>query len=785
MVSPMRNMLDTKGRPISKKKINRSMLYSLIGGSFGSVWFLFASAQQLLILLVKNHLGASSAELGLFLGAMNLVSIFHLAAIVIYAHRKTIKPFYLTMGFIHRSHTFLIAAASFYAAAGGDKRLCLYIVMGSSIMTYILANTAGSGWWTWINQLLPSNRRSSYFGKRSAAAQTANIIAFFTATIMLDLFSDKVFFVFGCIYTIAAISGLTEHILNIPIPEPASAQDNKAPFKTASFFQPLFDKNFRRFCIVAGLSLLGIMVSAPFFVPMITDPAQIGAPVTWLGIMFAISQLVWILVIPFWGTMMDRFGRKPVTMIGMLSPFTYIGYLFLTPSNYHILLPIIALTGGIFSPALFEGLNQVMLSLLPKKNQTAYIAWYWASLGVIQGLGPIIGGYLLQITGSIQIPVYTTLLIIILAFIMLNSIQIGKELKFRRLVSTISSPSIIRAYVNMPIIGKSTNRAKVGNALKNMKTSQGSLAMDEIIIRLEDADDDVREEAVKALGRIGGETAEEVLISNMCNPESTVRDDCAKSLGLLNSVRAVPFLIDMLNSNDEKLVKTSVRALGRIDSKESTRALMSIIHEPRSIMLKVTSAESLSVKQERMVILHEILKLCEQTSNAVIKKQLYISVGNIVGRPGEFYTYLTGTEQAREDAVQRLFRSISRHLKSLERTKKGLIDHIIIKTLPSAINHFDMEDAEGTFKDLNIILMNLIYREITFYEENDTLSSEHIEILSKEAPRLYAAYILLVWYRSVYKDDITRISQEELLLLFYALKYYRVPQQKLSKGRIR
>ncbi len=45
---------DTKGRIITRKTLNRSMAYSLIGGGFGSVWFLFTSPQQLLILLVKT-----------------------------------------------------------------------------------------------------------------------------------------------------------------------------------------------------------------------------------------------------------------------------------------------------------------------------------------------------------------------------------------------------------------------------------------------------------------------------------------------------------------------------------------------------------------------------------------------------------------------------------------------------------------------------------------------------------------------------------------------------------
>ncbi|MDA3835321.1 MAG: MFS transporter [Spirochaetales bacterium] len=777
----MKIMYDTKGRAITKKRINRSLMYSLVGGGFGSVWFLFTSPQQLLTILVKNNLGASSSLLGLFLGARNIISIFHLVAILIYSRLKTIKKFYLTMGFIHRSQTFLIAAASFYAASGGNRKLALYMIMISSLLTFSLGNMAGSGWWAWMNQIVPPDRRSSYFGKRSSLAQTLNIITFLTATISLDLFKSQVFYVFGFIYLAAAILGVTETSLHLSIPEPAKPPEDHTASKLSTFMQPFQNKNFRTLCIVAGISLKGINISAPFFTPMITDPEQIGAPTFWIGIIFAISQFTWVLLIPLWGTLMDRFGRKPVTMVGMIFPFSYIGYLFITPGNYHILLPIIALVGGVFAPALYEGLNQVMLSLVPKKNQTSYIAWYWALLGMIQALGPIFGGYLLESTESIPLLIFSSIATMIVAFLLFDTVKTGKELKFRRLVSTISSPGIIKAYFNIPILGKSANVEKVGKALQNMHSSQGSLALDEIVIRLDDAVDEVREEAVKALGRIGNTAAEEVLIKYLRNPDSLVRTQCARALGHMRSVNAAPLLIDALHSSDEHLVETAARALGRIDSPESAQALLKLFSEPRSIIVKAASAEGLSGKKERISVLYNVLALCDQTENPVIRKQLFISIGNIIGKPGEFYQYLTGTDQAREDAVQKLFSSIQRHLKTLHKTNRGLLDHVIFDTLPKAVNSYETENFEQAFTALYTIFMNLIYRKIILIGDKQDLTQHSIELLADKAPRLYAAYTLITWYEKQYEGDYSKIQSTELLLLFYAIRYYSIAEYHRQK----
>jgi len=772
MLFVMSRMEDTKGRPITKKIIKRSMILSLIGGGFGGVWFLLNAPQQILIILIKNNLGATSSQLGLFLGILNIASLVHLAAIFIYAKSRAIKPLWLIMGFIHRSFSFLIAASSFALARGGNQRIFLYVIMASSIMTFLLGNTAGSGWWAWMNDIIPERNRANYFGKRSSLTQALNIITFFAATYALDYFSSHTFAVFGIIYTVSGVFGLTEFILHIPVPEPRSVQLNRSKMRASLFVKPFKDKNFRTLCIVAGVSLLGINISAPFFVPMITDPKQIGAPVVWLGVIFAISQLVWVVVIPFWGTMMDRFGRKSVVMVGMIFPISFIGYIFLTPQNYVFILPVIAFFGGLFAPALYEGLSQIMLSLIPQKDRTVYIAWYWALLGSIQAIGPIIGGYLLENTGSISVLIFSTLGVMIISFLLFDTIKTGKELKFRRLVSTITSPGIIKAYFNIPTLGKSHNREKIGRALHEIKDTRGSIALDEIIIRLDDVDEDVREGAVRALGRIGGEDASKVLIDSLSDMNSLVQVDCARALGKLRIQEAVPFLIESLRSNDEKLVDASARALGKINSPESTAALMGMLKSDKSLRIKTTSAEGMSEREERITVLQEILELRDQTENLIIKKQLSIAIANILGKPGEFYQFLTGTELAREESVQHLFKDIRKQLKGLSRTPAETIRFVLQHTLPNAINYYETNDRKLAFWELRALLIHLLSRHMDFNGVVESFSETSLEKLYLQAPRLYAGYVVLKWIERKYADNYENVSETNLLLLFYAVKFY-------------
>ncbi len=765
----MQRKYDVNGKIITRSIVNRSLTLSLIGGATATVWYLFVAPQQILTILIKNYLGASSTQLGIFLGILNFASVFHLLAVLIFSRRSTIKPVWMTINFITRSLTFVVAASLFYAAKGGSRTLVLYTILLSLVISFILGNSVGSGWWAWMNGIVPKQRRSSYFGKRSAAAQALNVIAFFSATLALDTYASNAFFVFGVIYTIAGILGLLEVVLHIFVPEAAGTITRKSHRSAAHYFAPIHDKNFRTFCILAGVSLLAVNIAAPFFIPMITDPAGIGAPVIWIGIMFALSQLIWVLVIPFWGTLMDRFGAKAVTMIGMLLPLTYIGYLFLTPDNYALLLPVVSLLGGLLAPALYEGLNQTMMSLLPDKERTTYSGWYWAMLGSISAIGTVIGGSLLDHVGSITVLVISSIGVMAITLLFFDTVKAGKDTKFSSMVSTAISPGVVKSYLNIPVLGKSTDKQRVERTLQSVRDKSSSIILDEITMRLDDADEDVREEAVRALGRIGSADAAGILIRSLSDEDSLVRSESARALGKMRRAEAVPSLVEALGSDDASLVEVAARALGRIDSPQSSEALLGLIRGNSPLKIKITSAAGLSERQEKISVLQEILELYTQTDNRIMHKQLAIAIANILGKPGEFYQYVTGVDTAREEAVERLFKQILKNLRRIPKGKRGIMDHVLTYSLPTAITAFEAEEYQQAFDVLGTILLQLIYRHIGDVDKEKKITGRELDELYRAAPNLYGGYVVMEW---IQEHKSRSVNDLEVLLLLYVLKWY-------------
>ncbi|MDC7240929.1 MAG: hypothetical protein PQJ50_11265, partial [Spirochaetales bacterium] len=366
-------MKDCHGKTINSARVERSLLTSLVAGGLGSVWFIFCQPQQILTVMISNHLHATDQQLGNFVAILNLAGIFHLGAVFLYSRTKRIKPVWIITTALSRSSAFFISAAALYVYRGGERALALWVVMGVSlVLSYALGNISGSGWWTWISTLIPEKTRSSYFGKRSSLAQLLNIIFFFSATFLLDTFAHRIFLVYAFIYFIAGLLGVADVLFHIFVPEPSHAHE-KSPFHLSLLLEPVKNRSFILFGMMMGLSVMSINVAVPFLAPYIINPRTVGAPNIWLGIMYFISQLSWLITVPFWGMLMDKMGKKPIVMLGLLHPLAYPLYLLLTPQNYPILLPIIAVWVGLFTPAFWEGLNQMMLIMVPEKNRTAYV----------------------------------------------------------------------------------------------------------------------------------------------------------------------------------------------------------------------------------------------------------------------------------------------------------------------------------------------------------------------------------------------------------------------------
>jgi len=398
-----RSIINASDTPITGNRLRQAMTINIITGSGAMIFGMVSCPGNLFNVFIKNHLGASASDLGLLVAITQFSALFQLVSIIIYSKLHTRKIFWGICHVVHRMFAFVLAGVSFFAAQGSlSPGRGFKIVLGGIAISWLLTNIATTGWWTWQTDLYPEKIRATFFTRRSAIVNAVGMIWFFATMVVLDIFSGaNILYVFAAIFTIAGVAGVADILFHLLIPEPRRKDIGKST-GLRDFFEPVRNRNFILYATGIGLWVFSANIGGPFIAPFVTDPSGIHAPNTWLGIMSTVTQIFWIITVPWWGRWMDRFGRKPLVILSAFAPLSWIVFVFMTNNNYYILIPLVAIIGGIWGPGFGEGNMQLMLTISPEQNRTAYIAWYTTLTGCIGAGGALTGGWLSDVLADVH-----------------------------------------------------------------------------------------------------------------------------------------------------------------------------------------------------------------------------------------------------------------------------------------------------------------------------------------------------------------------------------------------
>jgi MFS family permease len=667
---------------LGPKQMRRAMNYSIVAGGSGALFLTVCNNQPIFNVFMMNHLGVSPRLLGFLLGFMQLSAVLQLVSIVVYSLLPRRKAFWMAGHVLHRLAGFAVAASAGMFAAGAGREPAALVVSIAMIASWSVMNLTSAGWMSWMADLIPEATRGSFFLKRSAVFQGVTVAWFFLASLILDFYAgDARSWAYAVIFGVGAVGGIADILLHAAIPEPPRAE--RPRFAISDFAAPLGDANFMRLAFGIGLAQFGLYFAGPFQAPYVTSPEAVGAANVWLGIQTVISQLTWVAIAPLWGFLMDRYGRKPVVLMGYLIGLSTLGYVFLTPGDYVYVLPLISLAYGFFGPALLEGANQLMLSVAPPSKRVVYISWYNTIFGLVSGAGSIAGGYLAAALSGFRISLgglelrgfhvgqLAGVLVVFGAAFLLRRVKEGSGRPVAYLVSQFATAEVFRSFAYLGDLTRDSSDPRVERTLRRIDKGSGELVLDEVIDRLDDPSSEIRRGAARALGRIGSRRATEELVCRLADPQSPIRIDAALALGDLGDERAVPPLARCLAVGSPELRAACAEALGRIGGGAAAEALGAGLsgEEDRSVVAVLAEAVSKSAGGEEAEAPVELLEAVQElyprlaeSRNAALRRQYAIALGNTLGRPGEFYRFITGEASARQARCRDLFASFRLHV---------------------------------------------------------------------------------------------------------------------------
>jgi len=102
-------------------------------------------------------------------------------------------------------------------------------------------------------------------------------------------------------------------------------------------------------------------------------------------------------------------------------------------------------------------------------------------------------------------------------------------------------------------------------------------------LRINDTDIRVRREIISALEKIGGEEACDILMMMADDPVKEIREKAVITIGFIGTPETVPLLIDLVQMNPKVVIK-AISAMGRIGGEEAENFLVKILEDEREII---------------------------------------------------------------------------------------------------------------------------------------------------------------------------------------------------------
>jgi len=361
--------------------------------AFGAMWMQITCGAALT--RYAKVLAMPAFGFGLLAAMPYVGSLMQLPASFIMERYGRRKLFFMTAGVVHRALWLPIAAIPWVLPANLWWVALLAFMTASSVA----ANICSPGVMAWFGDIVPRPLRGRYFSKRMQVGQLTGLLAVLAVGYALDkaqLVSETAlqWTVSGVLAT-AALLGVADFLVLTRVPHADIRDRNQSVSLWSVLRVPLADRNFRRFLGFSATLTFGVGYIGPYIWLYVFDVVKLNNSMANL-VLVAIPLLISLLSVPFWGRMIDRFGRRPVMLIAGL--FIIPGgaaWIFIRQSSWHVGYPLAS--GAMFA---FPGLDLAALNLLlslttmpgSRRPNSAYLAVYAVTGALAGALSGVFGG---------------------------------------------------------------------------------------------------------------------------------------------------------------------------------------------------------------------------------------------------------------------------------------------------------------------------------------------------------------------------------------------------------
>jgi len=628
-----------------------------IGADFANTIFCQLTVFGSAFVLFLNELGLGKTHIGF------LLSLFPFCGVVALFIAPTVervgrKRVFLTFWGIRKFVAASLLLTPLVVRQFGPEAAHLFVTC--VVLTFAMCRAIGeTAYYPWFQEFVPDAVRGKYsaidnivvtLGACAAVAVASHVIGHSTGLgRFMWLIGGGFFFGLLCVWCSSFIPG------GAPV-----EADKTTRFEELK--EALRDRNYRLYLAGLALVTLGSTPLAAFLPLFLRD--QVGLTEGNVVLLSAGTLLGGLLSSYLWGWAADRYGSKPVLLSSLYATMFLPACWLLIPRggpwSNHIAMGIAVFGGLAGIGAAVSMYRFLFVGVVPAERKTEYMAIYYAWVGLVGGVGPLIAGRALDYSKALSGKLYGLTIDPYTPIFVASVLLTAGGILFYRLVRADSTMTAFRfagmflegnpfiAFESMIRYHLAKDEEDRISVTERLGEAESPLNVDELIEALSDPSFHVRHEAIISIARTRpDERLTRALIGVLDGPEPELSLLAAWALGRIGDRRAIEPLRKALATGSPMLRAQCARSLGRLGDDDSIPLLLERLRSETDIGLRVAYASalgSLGVTAAR----EDLRALLHSAQAPTARMELAFNLARLVGEP---HNFIRLWRQARADAA--------------------------------------------------------------------------------------------------------------------------------------
>lgn len=423
------------------RHLRRSLRLVMLSWMFGAVWLACVSGSQ--VKIFAEMLGFDDFAFGLMAALPFIATFGQLIASLLIERTGLVKYQFMQFALIHRALWLAVAVLGLVLPAPSVPAVVAVLaVLGVS---YFTAALSGPPWMTWMGTLIPRRIRGRFFANRERVALGAMSVTVVIVGLLMDIAHDPAGPVYQptamrvvCgVFAVAGLCGMADILAYrtvpeiLPTPARAAGPAGAAPpvrrglraLVRDMLIEPLGNRVFRSYVLFGATLTFSLTCSGWYIWLNAMDNLGFSSLAT-NSLFLVVGPLAGIASARAWGRAIDRWGRRPVLLIGTvgvllsMAPWLFLGRQTPAPgfavdaANWVVArlgwagrdLPVGAylwcilacLIGGAAWPGVNVAQTSIVLGFSEGGGHSRYIAASAVLISAGGALGGLVGGTLTQ-----------------------------------------------------------------------------------------------------------------------------------------------------------------------------------------------------------------------------------------------------------------------------------------------------------------------------------------------------------------------------------------------------